>query len=651
MKNALHTLLILTAVLVMISCAKMGNPDGGWYDETPPRIVSASPYDRDVNVNPKKVTILFDEYIKVDNPSENVIVSPPQMEQPEIKAAGKKIEVVLKDSLKPNTTYTIDFSDAISDNNENNPLGNYTHTFSTSDHIDTLEVAGTVVNAEDLEPIKGILVGLYADKEDSAFTTQPMLRVAKTNDLGHFSIRGVAPGTYRIYALQDMDNNFMFSQKSEIIAFSDEIIEPYCRPDTRPDTLWRDSLHIESITNEAYTHFFPDNIVLRAFTEVPNERNFLKSERKDSEKFTLFFTAGHEEIPSIKGLNFSADNAFITQASLRHDTITYWLRDTSLVNQDTLRMELSYHATDTLGNLVLTSDTIEVLSKVSYEKRHKEQMKKLEEWEKKQEKLKKRGEPYQEKMPLEPMKLTVNSSSSMSPDNNPSFTLPAPADRIDINKLHLYARQDTVWYKVPFEISPKYLASEDSSHATLKYEMIAEWELGTEYSLEGDSAAFTDIYGNVSNKFKNGLKVNDANEYASLFVNVSGEDGDIIVQLINNSDVVQKEARVVDGTAELYYLKPGKYYLRAFRDENGNGKWDTGEFDKALQPEKMYYYHQVIECKAKWDLTESWNLTARDFAHQKPAEITKQKSKKQKKEKNQNAIRAQKLGIEYNPRR
>ena len=143
------------------SCARMGTPDGGWYDDTPPSVVGSTPYDKGVNVKSRKVTINFDEYIKIEDAQNKVIISPPQIEQPEVKAAGRKIVVDLKDSLKENTTYTIDFSDAITDNNEGNPMGNYTFSFSTGDHIDTLEVSGYCLNAENLEPIKGMLVGLY----------------------------------------------------------------------------------------------------------------------------------------------------------------------------------------------------------------------------------------------------------------------------------------------------------------------------------------------------------------------------------------------------------------------------------------------------------------------------------------------------------
>ena len=209
----------VVAIAVIAACARMGNPDGGWYDETPPRVVGASPSEKATGVKTRKVFINFDEYIKVDNPTEKVVVSPPQIETPEIKAQGKRIAVSLLDSLKTNTTYTIDFSDAISDNNEGNPMGNYTYCFSTGQVIDTLEVAGTVLAAENLEPVKGMLVGMYADMADSAFKTTPMLRVSRTDSRGHFIIKGVASGSYRIYALQDMDGNYSFNQKAEMLAF------------------------------------------------------------------------------------------------------------------------------------------------------------------------------------------------------------------------------------------------------------------------------------------------------------------------------------------------------------------------------------------------------------------------------------------------
>ena len=172
-------LVFFGALFLLASCAKMGSPDGGWYDETPPKVIGATPMDKGTNVNSRRIIIRFNEFITIDNPTQNVVVSPPQMEMPEIKGQGKRISVHLLDSLKPNTTYTVDFSNAIKDNNEGNPLGNYTYSFSTGDHIDTMEVSGYVLQADNLEPIQGMLVGLYSNLSDTIFKKKPMSRVSR----------------------------------------------------------------------------------------------------------------------------------------------------------------------------------------------------------------------------------------------------------------------------------------------------------------------------------------------------------------------------------------------------------------------------------------------------------------------------------------
>nr|WP_293460206.1 Ig-like domain-containing domain [Prevotella sp.] len=621
----------------------MGQPDGGWFDETPPKVIGASPADGAVNVNQKKINIYFDEFIKLDNPSEKVVVSPPQLEQPEIKGAGRRIQISLVDSLKANTTYTIDFSDAISDNNEGNPMGNYTYSFSTGAAIDTMEVSGHVLESENLEPVKGILVGLYADHADSAFRTKPMLRVSRTDSRGRFVIKGLAPGSYRIYALQDQDGDYKFSQKSEKIAFSHDIIVPSCKPDVRQDTTWVDSLHIKSIDQVDYIHFLPDNIVLRAFTEPLTDRFFLKAERQKANSFTLFFSYGDSILPQIKGLNFDAENAFLVEASEKKDTITYWLKDTALVNQDTLLMDITYRMTDSTGVLVNKTDSAqEILSKEPYAKRMKNMEKELAAWTKKQEKKKKKGEPYDSVMEVKPLDVQLSVSSQFDPDQNVIFSFPTPLAKVDTAAIHLYAKHDTLWYRAPMEFLPL---------ENRKYELRGEWRPDIEYSLEVDSAAFEDIYGLASKPIKQGFKVNSLDTYGTLLVNITSlHDLPLIVQLLDAQDKVVKETKTVNGVAEFYYLKPQKYYMRLIVDRNNNGKWDTGNYASDQQAEEVYYYPEAIECKTKWDLTESWDPLARELSLQKPGAITKQKPDKEKKVKNQNVQRAAKLGIQYVPK-
>lgn len=640
MKKLLYLLIALCAI---VSCARMGSPDGGWYDEDPPRIMGSYPAEKATNVKGKKMAIYFDEYIKLADATQNVIVSPPQIEMPDIKAAGKKIVIKLQDTLKSNMTYTVDFSDAITDNNEDNPLGNYTYTFSTGEQIDTLEVSGHVIDASNLEPVKGILVGLYDDLADSAFQTKPMLRVARTDGRGRFVIRGVAPGEYRVYALQDADGNYMFSQKSEMLAFSHQTYKPHAEPDTRQDTLWRDSLHIDSIMQVPYIHFYPDDIVLMAFQEVQTARYLLKTERKEPDRIGVYFSYGSEQLPVIRGLNFDADNAFVLETSPKKDTLTYWLRDTLLVNQDTLTFSMEYLMTDTLGQLVSQTDTIEALAKTPYAKRRKALQKEMDEWQKEQDKKKKRDEPYDSIYPVRLLEPKYNAPQAMDPNRVIQIEMPSPLARLDTAAIHLYSKIDSLWYRAPFNFYQR-----DSM--LRQYEVIAEWHPGREYSFEVDSAAFVDIYGLVSGEYKQGIKVKTLDEYASIVIEVSGlDEKNIILQLLDNGDKPVQEAAVGDdGTAQFFYVLPGTYYLRAFVDRNGNGHWDTGNYDEDLQAEDVYYYWRAIDAKAKWDITEQWNLTARPRNQQKPGAITKQQPDKEKKQiKNRNIERASQLGITY----
>ena len=631
---------VLLIVVLMASCAKMGRPDGGWYDEEPPYVIGSFPADKGVNVKDKKINIFFNEYIKLENASEKVVVSPPQKEMPDIKGGGKKITVALFDSLKENTTYTIDFSDAIVDNNEGNPMGNYTYSFSTGAEIDTFEVAGHVLNAADLEPIQGIYVGLYNDLADSAFTTKPLLRVSRTDSRGHFVIKGVAPGKYRVYALRDADDNYMFSQKSEEMAFDRTVISPSCFGDIRQDTLWKDTLHIAAINRTGYIHYIPDDIILRAFTEEQTDRYFLKAERKELNNFKFVFSYGDSILPVLRGLNFDEKKLYAEHKD-RKDSITYWLCDSSLIKQDTLRMELVYNATDTLGALQSTTDTLELVSPIPFEKRQEQAAKEYEKWKKAQEKAKKRGEKYLEEKPKDSLEIKYNIPSEIAPDTKLSVYVPSPVEKIDTSRIKLYAKHDSLWYDAEFKI-------EKADTLLRTYYINADWHEDTEYSFEADTCAFRDIYGLASKAYKQGFKVRADKSFGSLTMKLTSmRDSAFVMQLLNNSGKVMKQSVAENGEALFKYLNTGSYYLRGFIDSNRNGKWDTGRYSDNLQPEMMFYYPEEIECKEKWDITLEWDPNEITADRQKPSEIIKNKPQKQKEIQKRNMQRAKKLGIEY----
>lgn len=631
------------AVLVA-SCARMGQPDGGWYDEVPPKVVGATPGERATKVNQQKLEIRFSEYIKVDNPTENIIFCPPQLEMPEIKATGKSVKIELKDTLMPNTTYTIDFSNAISDNNEGNPMGNYTYVFSTGEQIDTLEVSGYVLEAETLEPVKGSLVGLYSNLEDSAFTTQPMLRVGRTDGDGQFRIRGIAPGKYRIFSLMDSDGDYKLSQRGEMLGYSHDIIVPTCKPDIYQDTIWMDSLRISDIKRVPYTHFLPDDVCIRAFTQKLTDRYLIKTERQNPEKFSVYFSTPSDTLPKLRALNFNDSAAFVIETSEQIDTITYWLKDTTLVNQDTLRVEMTYSMTDSLGAMIEQTDTIDLLPKISYEKRQKLKADKIEEWTKKAEKERKKGREPRERHPDSlALKTEIVIPSKMAPNQNITLRFETPLQKLDTAAIHLYSKIDTLWYVSPVEIVTEGLPPRT-------YMIKGEWRPGIEYSLEIDSAAFTDIYGTVSDPVTQGVKIASEEDFGSLFVNMRGirnDSAQVIVEMLDKSGNMKAQSIAQDGTAEFYYVQAGEYYLRCIIDANRNGKWDTGDYDLDLQPEEVYYLPESVECKEKWDITKDFNINSHPLYLQKPRSMVKQKGEQKKKTIDRNLKRAQDLKISY----
>ena len=635
-----NLLLCLLALLLTAACASIGNPDGGRFDETPPRVVGSSPADGAVNVSKRKVQILFDEYIKLEKASEKVVISPPQIEPANVRADGKRVKVDFYDSLRANTTYTIDFSDAIEDNNEGNPMGQYTFSFSTGDVIDTMQVSGRVLNAADLEPIKGIMVGLYpADStwNDTLFRTRPFLRVSRTNGEGRFTIKGVKDGAYRVRALEDKDGDFVFSQKNERVAFDTTVYVTGSFPDVRMDTVWRDSLWYDSIRVVPYTHYTPDDVLLLAFLEDGQERHLLKTAYPEPTNFTFYFTAPSDSTPRIKGLNFD-DRCLVADASLKNDTVTFWVTDTALIHrQDTLSMILSYMETDTLGQLVVTNDTLDLSPKTTYAKIAAERSKQIEAWEKDRERRQKKAKkplPYEEN-PYERIWLEAGfkPSGSLAPNQNVRYLAKEPILEVDTTKIHFYVKKDTDWLPAPFLFMPE-------ERSAKSYMLYAEWEPGQKYRFVMDTAAVVSVLEHESKSVRQEFHVRAVEEYGSIFIHVISPDTGVVVQLLSKNDKVEAQQRTdKEGNADFFFMKPGEYYMRCYVDANGNGQWDTGDYASGLQPERVYYFGKPLPLKAQWDLRQDWDIRAVDVARQKPMAITKQKPDKEKKLKNRNAER------------
>ncbi|HLP04702.1 MAG TPA: Ig-like domain-containing domain, partial [Paludibacter sp.] len=423
--TAYKTMMAVGLVLAAYSCANRAQgPTGGPKDVTPPKVVRSLPGNGALNYNKKLIQIDFDEQVSIEKANENVIVSPPQMKPPEVKSFGKRVTMVFNQDLMDSTTYTINFGNGIVDLNEKNPLKNYIFSFATGNEIDTLKVSGTLLNAEDLNPVSGIIVGVYRESDKSAFFEKPFLRIGKTDENGHFSIENMKPGTYKVYALGDLNQDYFF-QAGEGAAILDSLVHPTFRIEEMKDTVWQDSTTIDSVRTYMGTRFLPDDLVLRYFKENKKRQYLAKSERKEPFVVNLFFNTQTTELPKIKPLNFDWEGKYLLQKNSTMDSLTYWITDSLVWKTDTLEMAVTYLKSDSLMKLVPTTDTLNLYSRKP--------------------RVNPKARASKTTVPkAEPFKLSTNIAGTFEIYNPVVIHFETPVADMDLSKVQLSQRVDTV---------------------------------------------------------------------------------------------------------------------------------------------------------------------------------------------------------------
>lgn len=599
--------IVLLLIGLISSCANVASPNGGPYDEAPPKFLGSTPTLHQTNFKGKKIEILFDELIQLEKPSENVIITPPQKILPVIRTAGKKILVEIQDSIIDNMTYTIDFTSSIVDSNEKNVLENFSFSFSTGEVVDSLQVSGILLDASNLEPMPGIMVGLHRDLADSAFTTTPFFRTSKTNDRGRFTIRNIAPGTYRLYALNDVNRDYFFDQPGEEIAFYDSIIVPTFEPAIRQDTIWKDSITVDTIHVVEYNRFLPDDILLRLFKEDFQRQYMLRPERTQANLFSLKFNAPVDTLPQLTLLNASASaDWYYTQLLDGKTTISYWITDSTVWKSDTLQVKVDYLKSDSLNMLSPQTDTIRLVQRRQPAPKRKS----------------KRDKDKPE--PIEFLRLDATVSSDVY--DTISIVFSEPLLNISKEMIFLDQKQDTLWVPVDFTFR------QDSLN-TLKYYIERKWMYNESYRLFVDSAQIFSIYGKWNDLLETTFQFSAEDKYGHLYINIEGVSEPAFVEMLDANDKPVRKAIVKDKGALFMNLKPGQYYARLVIDSNENGIWDTGNYAEKRQPENVYYSKNVYVINANWRIEEDWDVYSEPIISQKPLEITKNKPKDATKQK------------------
>lgn len=613
--KSLYYIFIIIAAAVMYSCANIGNPSGGPIDKTPPIFMRSNPTPNAVNVKDRKFEIFFDEIVTLKDPSTKIIVSPAQTEMPRMSALGRKVTVELVDSLLPNTTYTIDFSNSIQDNNEGNAIDNFAFAFSTGSVIDSMRVSGYVLDSRTLEPMQSVVVGLQSNLADSAFHKEKLQRVALTNDRGQFTIRNVSPGSYHIFALKDLDRDYKFGNPTEDIAFLDSIIVPSIGSREAADTVYNDLNEIDTIMRATRPAYFPNDILLSMFNEDRKSQYLANNLRVDSTRISLTFAAASDTLPSLSivGRNDVPDQWYTLERSQTNDTLTYWIRPPHLVSADTLMVATTYLRTDTASNLSWGTDTL----KFTFQRQKAKKKKKNEE-----------TDSLEQIRFMELHPLANGTQEVYAPLLLQTGT---PIERYSREAFHLQRKlqNDTIFY--PAEI--KSIALRDSTLNRRDLMLKVDWEPGAAYKLAVDSLAMTDIYGLQTKPLKVDFNVRKMEEYGNIVFNITAVRDSAIVELLDGTEKIVLRAPVKNHRAELLNLLPGKYYARLFIDRNGNGKYDTGNYDMHLQPEETVYYPGAINLKKNWDVEQTWDIYATPIDKQKPEAIKKNKPERKKWEK------------------
>ncbi len=602
----------LCSLLILHACANIATPTGGLYDVDPPKVVKATPDFNALNNTKSKIEIVFDENIKIEKPMDKVIIAPPQQKFPIIKAQGRKAVVELEDELLPNTTYTIDFTDAIVDNNEGNTLENFSYSFSTGDHIDTLAVSGTVLKAENLEPAQGIYVGVHSNLNDTAFTHLPFERISRTDSRGKFTIKGIAKGEYKIYALADLNRSYSYDNPQEEIAFLDSIFIPSFEPAMRNDTVFIDSLTIDTIYNTEYTRFTPDDILLKSF-ESGFERQYLqKHERNLPHKLDLFFAAPTQAVQfTLLKPTTVSDKWYVKESSITNDSVSIWITDSLIYKADTVKLKVDYLRTDTLNNHVINTDTLSFTLRGSRAKESKPD---------------KKREGEEEEIKIRHFNIRDNIQSSHEIYNNLFLEFEQPLANFDSTKIQLQHEVDSIFNPINYTLLSDTLNER-------RYRIKHKWEPGEKYKLLIDSAAFISEYGLHNNTLEKTFTVKTLEQYGNLMFIISGLPigKTAYVELLDAQDKPFRKTLVKGNEALFMDLNPGKLYARLFIDENEDGEWTTGDYKLKRMPETVYYNPKWYEIRAFTNHEESWDLNERTFDKQKPLEITKNKPEEKKK--------------------
>ncbi len=607
-KFLIFGLFLATSVIFTFSCANMVAPSGGPKDTDPPKVVKSTPENFTTNFSSNSVRIYFDEYVQLNGIREKLIVSPPVETNPEFKLRGKSIIMTLNaEELQANTTYNIFFDDAIVDLTEANPIMNFRFVFSTGNYLDSLSVKGSLVDAFSLKPEEGVYVMLYDTIYDSVPYLEKPKFIAKANDKGSFEINYIKEGEYKMFALQDINANYIFDLPNEKIAFIDSLIKPeYIKApelildttevvlDENGDTIVEkrseqenntvktdsiidamevsetDSLLIDSIIIPEYTTYN-----LRLFEEKDTVQRIASSGLIRDYVALIGFRVETDSIYFRDIKNPIDESMYYSEFNENKDSLTLWITDTE---RDSLFLEI-------FDNGILIDTTEIALKQRDRARRGRASQTDTEE-----------SITFQN---------NIGSGRILSYFEDLIITANNPVKSLDKTCFSLW-QSDTVQMEPKIELTGK---------NNRKLHLKTSLEQNSTYRLVIPDSCITDIYNNSHDTLKIEFKTDSEEDYGKISLNITlpTEEKQYILQLIDDKQAAIKERIITEsGTYEFPNLKPAKYGFKLIDDENKDGKWTSGNYLHGIQPEKVYLFREELQIRAFWEMESDWIVNTKD---------------------------------------
>ncbi len=541
----------LFLIFIFSSCANIVAPSGGPQDKTPPKLIKSQPERNQSNFSGKEIILNFDEYIVLKDIANQLFISPPFENKPEVKVKGKALHIELKEDLIPNTTYIFNFGDAIADLHEGNPLTNFELVFSTGNSLDSMSYYGRVIDAFTSEPEKDALVMLYKKNYDSVPFLEKPLYISKTDSKGYFAFSNIENVPYKIVAINDINKNLKYNQYVEKIAFESDLIQPVYVPRKINDSTSSDTSNvIKRIVDNG------NSMILRTFMESSAKQKIIKSSFITNNQIVLALQKPDKNI-AIKGIDLS-EKLFIPEWNEIHDTLVLWLLKDNI---DSIKIILS-------DNLNFTDSV--TIKKTAFTK----------------------------KAPVANIRPSSNITPVFDYFNNIKLTFPYPL--LNTDSLSLILIEDSV--AIPIK-------AYSINKSKRIYQSERKLKQKTDYQLIYGNRNIYDLNNNIPDSLRISFKTNGSEDFGNVLIDFIAKDStcQYIIQLIDEKNKVVEE-KIIKGSYKIRFvnIRPGNYTLKAIADRNKNNIWDTGNYLLKIQPENTFLFPSKINVKANWDIEEKW---------------------------------------------